>query len=86
MPSNNLPEAGVIYALQMDRVCVQIVMGLSHTWGGLPKTGVYWSGSVRLLGRLLRGGEPEDCAVGKLEASPPHELFSIKTDAHVETF
>jgi hypothetical protein len=38
--SNNLPQAVVIYTQQMYRVFVQIAMGLSHTWGDMPITGV----------------------------------------------
>src|SRR5215471_18110876 len=41
--SNNLPQAVVIYTLQMYRVFVQIAMGLSHTWGDMPITGVFCS-------------------------------------------
>jgi hypothetical protein len=37
---NNLPQAGVIRTLQMDRVFGQRAMGLAHTWGDMPITGV----------------------------------------------
>ena len=40
MLSNNLPQAGVICTLQMYRVFGQIAMGLAHTWGDMPITGV----------------------------------------------
>jgi hypothetical protein len=38
---NNLPQAGVIRTLQMDRVFGQRAMGLAHTWGDMPITGVF---------------------------------------------
>jgi len=40
VPSNNLPQVEVICALQMDRVFVQIVIGLSHTWGDMLITAI----------------------------------------------
>jgi hypothetical protein len=39
MLSDNLPQAGVICALQMERVSVQMGTEVLHTWRDMPITG-----------------------------------------------
>jgi hypothetical protein len=56
----------------MDRVFVQIAMGLSHTWGGMPITGGFLApekGSANHLVRLdqERRGEHDPEGLGSLE-------------------
>ena len=73
MLSNNLPQAVVIYTLQMYRVFVQIAMGLSYTWGDMPITGDFYTVTTEKTyacqiciflfnaGAAGKGGNPRHC-------------------------